>query len=153
MAVGSQDGDTRVALLSRALRESGLRLTHQRLEVVREIAGSREHPGAEDVYRAVRERVPTISMDTVYRTLGTLSDLGLVRRVAVTRGPARYDANTTRHHHFVCTHCGLVRDVDDRRLDAVRAPRSTASLGRVESIEVQMRGICVDCTREGERHD
>ena len=52
-------------------------------------------------------RVPTISLDTVYRTVATLADLGLVRRVALTPGPARYDANTTRHHHFVCTRCGL----------------------------------------------
>ena len=73
--------------------------------------------------------MPTISLDTVYRTVATLTDLGLVRRVTLTPGPARYDANTSRHHHYVCTRCGLIRDVDDKRLDAVRAPRGTASLG------------------------
>lgn len=153
MTLATQEVENRVAVLSRALRESGLRLTHQRLEVVREIAETQEHPDAESVYRAVRERVPTISMDTVYRTLGTLGDLGLVRRVALAPGAARYDANPRHHHHFVCTRCGLIRDVDDRELDAVKAPASTASLGAVESIEVHLRGVCSACAREEHDHD
>ena len=153
VAVSAGEVRRRVDELSHALRESGLRLTHQRLEVVREVARSDEHPDVETIYRAVRERVPTISLDTVYRTLATLDGLGLVRRVAATPGPTRYDANTAHHHHFVCTRCGLIRDVDDRGLDAVRAPRSAASLGSVESIEVQLRGVCVDCKRKEREHD
>ena len=113
---------------------------------------SDEHPDVEAFYRAVRERVPTITLDTVYRTLATLVGLGLVRRVAATPGPTRYNADTARHHHFICTRCDLIRDVDDRGLDAVRAPRSAASLGSVESIEVQLRGVCTAC-RKKERDD
>jgi Fur family peroxide stress response transcriptional regulator len=153
MAVPTVEVERRVDVLSRALRASGLRLTHQRLEVVREVARSDEHPDVERIYQAVRGRVPTISLDTVYRTLATLDGLGLVRRVTAAPGPARYDANLSRHHHFVCTCCGLIRDVEDRRLDAVRAPRSTASLGSVESIEVQLRGVCVGCRDKERKHD
>lgn len=153
MGVQAEEVEHRIHALSCALRESGLRLTHQRLEVVREIARSDAHPDAESIYRAVRKRVPTISVDTVYRTLATLSDLGLVKRVGLTPSAARYDANARHHHHFICTRCGLIRDIDDRGLDAVKAPASTASLGRVESIEVQLRGVCVDCAREEQEHD
>ena len=153
MTVSAGEVRRRVDELSLALRESGLRLTHQRLEVVREVARSDEHPDVETIYLAVRERVPTISLDTVYRTLATLNGLGLVRRVAATPGPLRYDANTAHHHHFVCTRCGLIRDVDDRGLDAVRAPRSAASLGSVESIEVQLRGECDECKRREHEHE
>lgn len=153
MSVAPEEVERRVAELSQALRGAGLRLTHQRLEVVREIAQSEEHPDVEKVYGAVRVRVPTISLDTVYRTLATLVDLGLVNRVIATAGPTRYDANTTRHHHFVCTRCGLIRDVVDRELDAVRAPDGTAALGSVESIEVQLRGVCIDCHRKDCEHD
>ncbi len=152
MVVLTDEVERRVDALSRALRESGLRLTHQRLEVVRELAESDEHPDVESVYRAVRVRVPTISLDTVYRTLATLDGLGLIKRVTATPGPTRYDANTAHHHHFVCTRCDLIRDVDDEELDAVRPPRSTASLGSVESIEVHMRGVCVDCHNKERDH-
>jgi Fur family peroxide stress response transcriptional regulator len=152
VAVAQGEVERRVDEFSSALRAAGLRLTHQRLEVVREVARSDEHPDVEQIYRAVRERVPTISLDTVYRTVATLSDLGLVTRVALTPGPARYDANATHHHHFVCTRCGLIRDVDDKRLDAVRAPRGTASLGSVESVQIQLRGVCTHCQAK-ERDD
>jgi Fur family peroxide stress response transcriptional regulator len=150
MVVAPAEVQRRIDVLSRALRESGLRLTHQRLEVVREIAQSDEHPDVERIYGAVRRRVPTISLDTVYRTMATLSSLELVKRVSAVPGPTRFDANVGHHHHFVCTRCGLIRDVDDDELDAVRAPRISATLGTVESIEVQLRGICNDC-RQKER--
>jgi Fur family transcriptional regulator, peroxide stress response regulator len=153
VAVAPDEVERRVELLARALRGAGLRLTHQRLEVVREIAQSEEHPDVESVYRAVRARVPTISLDTVYRTLATLVDLGLVARVVATAGRTRYEANAAHHHHFVCIRCGLIRDVVDGELDAVRAPQSTAALGSVESIEVQLRGVCIDCQRKEREHD
>ncbi len=137
--------------MTRVLRDERLRLTHQRLEIIREMAGTDEHPDVERVYARVRTRVPTISLDTVYRTLATLACHGLVGRVAVTTGPVRYDANVARHHHFVCTRCGSVRDVFDPTLDAVRAPGSALALGVVESVDVQLRGACKECARRGAR--
>jgi Fur family peroxide stress response transcriptional regulator len=145
--VGEEADDVarRVEQLSRGLREAGLRLTHQRLEIVRAIAADETHPDVETVYRSVRERVPTISLDTVYRTLATLTGRGLVTRVLFTPGPARYDANQTRHHHFVCTRCGLVRDVNDRDLDAIRATAEVTRIGRPDTVTVQFRGVCTEC--------
>jgi Fur family peroxide stress response transcriptional regulator len=131
-----------------ALRAKGFRLTHQRLEVAREIARSDMHPDVETIYRGVRERVPTISLDTVYRTLTTLADLGLVTRVDATAGATRYDANLDRHHHFVCTRCGLIRDVYSLALDGIEAPKETTDPGTVDSVKVQLRGVCRKCQRK-----
>lgn len=149
MPVPEAEFGRRVASLSEALRACGMKLTLQRLEVVRAIAATDEHPDVETIYRGVRARVPTISLDTVYRTLGALAERGLIGRVTATTGPARYDANTAQHHHFVCTCCGLVRDIVDPALDAVRAPDETARLGTVESVEVQLRGVCRRCEQAG----
>lgn len=139
-----------MTLYARALRESGLRLTHQRLEVAREIACSTEHPDVEAIYRGVRERVPTISLDTVYRTIGDLEKLGLIRRLQALGGPARYDTNLEHHHHFICVRCGVIRDVYGDSYEGIEAPESVAELGRVESITVQLRGLCNRC-QKGER--
>ena len=139
--------------MTQALRDEGLRLTHQRLEVIAEIAQTDEHPDVESIYLSVRSRVLTISLDTVYRTLTTLAHHGLVRRVATTGGPVRYDANVTRHHHFVCRRCGMIRDIVDPGLDAVRAPARTAAFGAVESVEVQLRGVCKLCATKGEHSE
>jgi Fur family peroxide stress response transcriptional regulator len=149
VSVSQSEAARRVESMAGALRASGLRLTHQRLQVVREIAGTDEHPDVETIYRRVRRRVPTISLDTVYRSLGALADLGLISRVTAVGGPARYDANLARHHHFVCTRCGLVRDVADRRLDALRPAASIALRGTVESVEVQFKGMCAECRAPG----
>jgi Fur family peroxide stress response transcriptional regulator len=149
MPVTQHEIDDRVTSLSGALRERGIRLTHQRLEVVREIASTDEHPDVETIYRGVRGRVPTISLDTVYRTLGTLAEAGLVRRVTATPGPARFDANVSHHHHFVCTRCGLVRDIVDPALDAVRAADATTAFGTVETVDVHLKGICRSCRESG----
>jgi Fur family peroxide stress response transcriptional regulator len=135
----------RVERLARGLREGGLRLTHQRLEIVRVIASDETHPDVETVYQAVRSRVPTISLDTVYRTLATLTEQGLITRVLFTPGPARYDPNTARHHHFVCTRCGLVRDVEDAELDAIRPTGEVVRIGRPDAVTVQFRGVCAAC--------
>ncbi|MCX6372657.1 MAG: Fur family transcriptional regulator [Actinobacteria bacterium] len=145
MAARVDEVARRVDQLSRGLREAGLRLTHQRLEIVRVIAADETHPDVETVYRAVRERVPTISLDTVYRTLATLAERGLILRVLFTPGPARYDANPARHHHFVCTHCGLIRDVENADLDAIRPTAEVARIGRCDAISVQFRGVCAPC--------
>jgi len=148
VSVPRSEAERRLSVFSQALRNSGLRLTHQRLEVARELAGDDTHPDVERIYEGVRQRVPTISLDTVYRTMGALVELGLVNRVSATPGPTRYDANADRHHHFVCTHCGLICDVYSRRLDGIKVPDETHALGTVESVKVQLRGICKECSRK-----
>ncbi len=148
MAVPASEVGRRVDLLSQGIRDAGLRLTHQRLEILRVIAVDETHPDVETVYEAVREQVPTISLDTVYRTLATLTQSGLITRVSFTPGPARYDANPARHHHFVCTRCGLVRDVDVAELDAIGPTEGVKVIGRLDAVTVQFRGVCRECQRK-----
>lgn len=150
MAVPAHEAARRIERLSSALRECGFRLTHQRLEVVREVASTDAHPDAESVFRHVRERVPTISLDTVYRTLGTLADLGLIGRVAGEGGALRYDANTVRHHHFICSECGRIGDVECTDLDAMAVPAPVSAMGQVDSVEVRFRGVCRECAHRSD---
>jgi Fur family transcriptional regulator, peroxide stress response regulator len=144
----SGDFDRRLSLFVEGLRGTGLRLTHQRLEVAREIACNVTHPDVEAIFRGVRQRVPTISLDTVYRTLGALERVGLVHRVMALEGPTRYDPNVAPHHHFICTKCGLIRDIDGSPCEGLRVSESVAELGTVESITVQLRGLCKRCREE-----
>ena len=110
-------------------------------------------PEAETVYQNVRRRVPTISRDTVYRTLSSLEDQGLIRKAEMLFGSSRYDANVERHHHFVCTECGAVHDFYSEARNDLPIPKDMASLGRVESSHVQLRGICAVCARRGRRSE
>jgi len=145
VAVANAEVERRVNEAAETLRQEGLRVTHQRMEIFREVAATDEHPDAETVYRRVSDRVPAVSRDTVYRALATLEEHGLVSRADILGGPARYDADTEPHHHFVCTVCGAVKDFRSAALNDLPIPRSAKALGRVASAHVQVRGICADC--------
>ena len=117
------------------------------MEIFRELAGSEDHPDAEAIYQSVRQRVPAISRDTVYRTLATLEGHGLIRKAEALSGSTRFDANTERHHHFICTVCGEIRDFHSQSLDDLPIPDSVKSYGTVESAQVQVRGVCSACAK------
>lgn len=74
------------------IRNAGVKLTHQRMEIFREVAMSEAHPDAEKIYKKVRERLPSVSLDTVYRTLWSLLDLGLITTLGP---PRRFDSMPT----------------------------------------------------------
>jgi Fur family peroxide stress response transcriptional regulator len=134
--------------LKAVVREAGVKLTHQRLEIFRELAGSETHPDAETIFRAVQQRMPTVSLDTVYRTLWMLHDLGLVTTLGPQRDRVRFDANVDRHHHYVCVRCGLVRDFDSEELNDLRVPDAVRQLGSIVDAQVQVRGLCAWCQQK-----
>ena len=127
---------------------AGIKLTHQRLEIFREIAASEEHPDVETVFRAVQARMPTVSQDTVYRTLWLLHDLGLATTLGPQREGVRFDANLDPHHHYVCVRCGLVRDFESADLNALRLPAAVKQLGSIVDARVEVRGVCAKCARQ-----
>jgi Fur family transcriptional regulator, peroxide stress response regulator len=131
-----------------AAREAGVKLTHQRLEIFREVASSLEHPDADTVFRAVQARMPTVSVDTVYRTLWMLNDLGLVTTLGPRRERVRFDANLEPHHHYVCVRCGLTRDFESIELNALRVPALVKAIGSVVASRVEVRGVCEACGKE-----
>jgi Fur family peroxide stress response transcriptional regulator len=147
MPVGESELQRRLNDFAATCRERGLKTTHQRMEIFRELAASEAHPDAESVYQSVRVRVPAISRDTVYRTLATLEAHGLIQRAEALSGSTRFDANTDRHHHFICTECGAIRDFQSPALDDLPLPKAVKSYGRVESAQVQVRGVCTSCAR------
>ncbi|MBN2369773.1 MAG: transcriptional repressor [Vicinamibacteria bacterium] len=138
----------RVEKLKAASRAAGVKLTHQRLEIFREVASSVEHPDADAVFREVRGRIPTVSIDTVYRTLWMLNDLGLVATLGPRRESVRFDANLARHHHYICTRCGLARDFESAAFDALRIPDAVKDYGSVDSAHIEVRGVCDSCARK-----
>jgi Fur family peroxide stress response transcriptional regulator len=140
-----EDIDRRTEAFVQFCRRQGMKATHQRMEIFRELVGSQEHPDAETVYRRVRKRVPSISRDTVYRTLSALEIGGHIRRTEVLGGPARFDANTDLHHHFICTICGAIKDFHSEALDHLPVPDSVKTFGSIESAQVQVRGVCSAC--------
>jgi Fur family peroxide stress response transcriptional regulator len=139
--------EARLGHMQATVKAAGIKLTHQRLEIFREIAASAEHPDVETVFRAVQVRMPTVSQDTVYRTLWLLRDLGLAATLGPQREGVRFDANLDPHHHYVCVSCGLVRDFESAAIDDLRLPDAVKQLGTIVDAHVEVRGVCATCAR------
>jgi Fur family peroxide stress response transcriptional regulator len=138
----------RLEHLKAVAKKAGVKLTHQRLEIFRELASTEEHPDADSIFRAVQHRMPTVSVDTVYRTLWMLHDLGLVTTLGPQRDGVRFDANLEQHHHYVCVRCGLVRDFESADLNALHVPDAVKELGSIADAHVEVRGVCAKCLVE-----
>lgn len=149
MKIAKAKIDERMANFEKVCRDAGAKLTHQRIEIFREVAQTEDHPDAETVFRGVRKRMPTVSLDTVYRTLWWLKDLGLIATLGPPRERARFDANLEGHHHFVCTECGLTRDFLSEKFDNLDLPDSVLAIGLAQNTHVEVKGICLDCAAKG----
>ena len=137
--------EKRQAALGDLCRRAGIQATHQRAEICAELASTEEHPDAETVYRRVRWRIPCISLDTVYRALRVFEGKGLICRAHAAGERGRFDANRDRHCHFLCVRCGLARDFYSKELDRIPVPRMAALPGMVQSLRVELRGLCREC--------
>ena len=154
MKINNHEIEGRLAHFRAVCRNAGVKLTHQRLEIFREMARTDNHPDAAAIYNGVRGRMPTVSLDTVYRTLWLLDDLGLITTIGAHRERTRFDANLSRHHHFVCVRCGLTRDFYSDEFDELRLPKSVDAIGRAERTHVEVRGVCLECvSRESTEPD
>jgi Fur family peroxide stress response transcriptional regulator len=132
-------------------RRAGIKLTHQRTEIFREVARTTDHPDAQTVFERVRKRIPAMSLDTVYRNLWLLNDLGLIATLGPPRERARFDANVTPHHHFVCTRCGMASDFHSQEFDKLRPPAEVDSIGSVEATRLELRGLCLRCKKKANK--
>jgi Fur family peroxide stress response transcriptional regulator len=132
-------------------QRAGLKATHQRLEILREMMKANDHPSAEEIHQRVRTRMPTISLDTVYRTLSTFEKSGVIARLHVLDGRIRYDPMRERHDHFVCTECKSVLDCQIPGTDDLRIPSDARKWGEVASVQVELRGVCRNCLNRRRR--
>lgn len=125
--------------------EAGLKATPQRLAIYAELTATREHLDAETVLSRVRRDIPSISFDTVYRTLRAFTEHGMIARMSTATDRARFDAVVSPHHHFVCEQCGGITDFhsEENRLD--RLPKEVSEIGHPKSVHVEIRGICQSC--------
>jgi Fur family peroxide stress response transcriptional regulator len=135
----------KLAAFESACREAGLRLTHQRLELYRELAKANDHPTAEMLYQRLRKTMPTISLDTVYRTMGTFENHGLIGKVDTVESQARYEAIGIRHHHLICRRCKEIMDFQWQQIDEAALPYEISQWGRIDYKNVVVYGVCCSC--------
>ncbi len=127
-------------------RDIGLKLTPQRLAILDYLDGNREHPSAEDIYRVVSRKFPTMSLATVYNTLETLKKKGAVLELKVDADKKRFDPNTAPHHHLLCIKCRRIVDIMSAYEPTI--PDREKANFEVIGNHIEFYGICTACKKK-----
>ena len=126
-------------------REAGLKITPQRLAIYKELLGTDEHPSAEMLYEKLKPAWPTLSLDTVNRTVMTLTEIGAAFIVEGSGGARRFDAGLHHHQHFKCVKCKRIVDFHHEPFDEIELPPTIAGKFTVLRKTVYLEGICDLC--------
>jgi Fur family peroxide stress response transcriptional regulator len=136
--------------IRRICEAAGVKLTHQRLEIFKELMAVTDHPSAEDVHMCLQGRMPTAAIDTIYRTLATFDELGIAKKLHLANKRNLFDINPIPHHHFVCDRCRKVGDVYWPDFDKTSLPEAVVGIGKVRSRHLELHGLCNTCLEQTE---
>ena len=136
--------DERLRAWEQVLEQHGVRITPQRQEILRYLAGARTHPTASEVYAAVRAVFPRVARATVYNTLNLMVQLGLISELKRDEGAVRYETDLSPHINLICIRCGRVEDVP------LPAPLNVDAIDdfEVRYVLVDMYGLCAACRQK-----
>ena len=131
-------------------REHGLKVTPKRVLIYEELIQSKDHPSPEMLFKRVQVQAPQISLDTVYRTLATFHEIGLVDMVEGFALTKRFDPNQDSHHHARCTRCQAILDFNSPDYDHLAIPAAIRKAFAVQRVRVTIEGLCRDCAADTE---
>lgn len=126
------------------LKGAGIVTTRQRVALLRLINNRKDHPDVEGMFITAREHLPSISVDTVYRTLNLFAEAGVIQRMAVPTRRARFDGNALPHDHFLCEKCERIFDIPTE-VNRLRAPLEVKAFGKVRAAQTVYIGVCAAC--------
>lgn len=128
------------------VKASGLKLTPQRLAVMRLLAESEDHPGVDEIWSRLKRRFPGISQATVYRTVQLVKSLGEACEIAFADGGSRYDGRRPQPHpHVICLGCGCILDPDLASLGDLTREIAAASGFEIRTFRLDFFGMCPAC--------
>ena len=128
--------------LTEMMHRASVRPSVQRVAILSYVANSGRHPTADEIYSDLAAHYPTLSRTTVYNTLHTLADAGLLRELEIESGNMHYDlAPQPLHSHFICRKCGRIFDMTmPEGLSSAATPGFT-----IDSVDLYFKGCCPDC--------
>lgn len=125
------------------LKKLGLKITPQRLAILRLLEGNTRHPSAEEIYSHLKPQYPSLSLATVYNTLEVLARTGELQEVRIKAGKRHFDPNPAPHGHFLCRICGSIHDLDAGPMEK-KVPFDLKGY-QVEEYTLNYYGVCPEC--------
>lgn len=130
-------------------RRKAMKMTPQRIAIMGYLDGNVTHPGAADIYGALHEQFPTMSLATVYNTMETLKEQGMVAELSIDPAKKRFDPNVEAHHHLICIECKKIVDIFTEFPLGLTEDEKHGF--EIIGNQVDFYGICGDCTAAGKK--
>jgi len=127
------------------LKENSVKITSQRLEILRYLDDHRTHPTADQIYSYLKEKNPSLSKTTVYNSLEIFKEHGIIQILTISSSELRYDFNCAIHRHFLCKNCGRIIDIDSScpYIEKIRKEGY-----QIDEAHGYFKGICKDCLQK-----
>ncbi len=126
------------------------RLTMQKKEILEFLRNTKIHPSSEQVYEAVKEKMPMISLATVYRNLNQMADNGIIEKISdESVKEMRFDGNPEKHQHFICEKCNKIIDIEIPNESKI-IPKIKNRKFSVKKIRINLIGTCTDCSEKSD---
>src|SRR5690625_2717761 len=129
------------------LKRSGVRITPQRHAVLEYLLTSMSHPTADEIYKALEQKFPNMSVATVYNNLRILREIGLVRELTYGDESSRFDSNMRDHYHIICDDCGYIVDFHYPTLDEIESLAEKVSRFENSHHRMEIYSKCEECTK------
>ena len=140
MQVYPENGDA--DRLAQELKARGIKVTAQRVWVLRFLEGNKDHPDVDTIHSALRRESPSLSKTTVYNTLDLLREVGMVQRLTISGTEQRYELGSEMHHHLLCNRCGRIYNIE------ITCPYLGGMLHgehKIQEVHGYFMGICKHC--------
>ena len=133
-----------IEFLTDQLKKKGIRPSVQRLKVLEYLYREGGHPTVDEIYRALTPDIPSLSKVTIYNTLHTFIEAGLVRVVDIDDSETRYDITLNNHGHFLCVACGTIYNF---QVNIDQVPIEGLNQFEITQKNVYFKGICPNCLK------
>lgn len=137
---------TQIAQAVQKLKTTGVRMTPQRHAILSFLVDTTMHPSVDEIYKALADRFPNMSVATVYNNLKVFIDTGLVKEMTYGDGASRFDADLSEHYHAICESCGKIVDFSYPRLDEIEHAAKAKTNFKVKGHRMEVYGICGECS-------
>lgn len=150
MVAENHAGSDLTPLFVQTCRKAGIKVTPQRVEIYKALVENLDHPDVETLFSVVQKKIPSVSRDTVYRTLRLFAERRPAFPVGLIQERVRFDGDLRPHHHFVCLECGKILDVEEKCFENLEPRGRITAIGKIDRVQVEMRGICCQCAAQSE---
>ncbi|MEW9111381.1 MAG: Fur family transcriptional regulator [Cytobacillus gottheilii] len=133
--------DERITELVLFLKEKGLRITPQRIQIIGAMMEFDGHPTAEDI----QSKIPIISLATIYNNLKLFVKLGIVEELPYGNGVSRFELFKAHHYHVICETCGKIADLNLPDLKVVENFASSVTGFQIHTHKMEVYGQCLQC--------